>query len=745
MAEDFSRDRKQLRFADDDIMHKVLMGINNTLKSLGKEINDYHIVPFSFEPTDQEQVTRHISSEMNLPIPNEDLHGLDRLNDKKKYKFDIIFNKAITDEGGAYFVDGPGGTGKSYLYKVLLAHIRSHGFIALVVATSGIASSFFIGGHTAHSRFKIPIDDLCKNTALFGGKLVVFGGDFRQVLLVVRCGSRSQQIEDSMVSSDMWSYLIKIPLTLNMRACEDPGFMEYLMRIGNGEEVTNEAGQVRLPLPMVVPYTTHSESLEALISYVYPDLGLFASDPLTMMKRAILSPRNDFVDDINSMLIDRMVGEPEIYISDDRAKHVGDQGDYLDYLNSLEPNGLPQHRLILKPLSRARTGSSVKVLILPPTYKDEGTEYILHVVYKEVLSHVQPISSMTMKDNVIMIPDVKQGLDRWTMKVTVTEVLPTFVGYQHGTRYKRYILTDDQGNTIPEIVYGTDIRLYDGLLNLHGVYDISNAAVKPQTGNQVIKSQRSMFLSICDQQIEHHGPILTVAAGAYSVIVVKRIRVKNYQARILWLIVDSIFLISLKNTLSVLTTLCPTTKSYDVGATLASTNTTSFTIDPPIEEAITLKSWFDSVRDVQLPKMLAGCTAAFSKDLTDKNIDKMYLDFWTRAFLQPTQGDLRLHYIGCPHYFTGVNSYAAGLRMSMDVYDHSGCITAGAIKSVAEQILQCNASQLDKLLRQVGGYDLEVSKTRCTSCYYRALRKEYNASSVDSTVAAECEPDATLP
>ncbi|GAA0171895.1 hypothetical protein LIER_25828 [Lithospermum erythrorhizon] len=146
-------------------------------------------------------------------------------------------------------------------------------------------------------------------------------------------------------------------------------------------------------------------------------------------------------------------------------------------------------------------------------------------------------------------------------------------------------------------------------------------------------------------------------------------RVKNYQGRILWVTVDSIFLISLKNALSVLTTLCPTTKSYDVGAMLASTNTTSFTIDPPIEEAITLKSWFDSVRDVQLPKMLAGCTTAFSKDLIDKNIDKTYLvgdksnnkfgDFWTRAFLQPTQGDQRLHYIGCPHCFTGVNSHAA--------------------------------------------------------------------------------------
>ncbi|GAA0171898.1 hypothetical protein LIER_25831 [Lithospermum erythrorhizon] len=95
----------------DDIMHKVLMGINDTLKSLGKEINDYHIRP-----------------------------------------------SEIADEGDAYFFDGPEGTGKSHLYKVLLAHIRSRGFIALVVATSGIVLSCFIGGRIAHSKFKIPID-----------------------------------------------------------------------------------------------------------------------------------------------------------------------------------------------------------------------------------------------------------------------------------------------------------------------------------------------------------------------------------------------------------------------------------------------------------------------------------------------------------------------------------------------------------------------------------------------------------
>ncbi|KAF3648141.1 hypothetical protein FXO38_04508 [Capsicum annuum] len=50
-----------------------------------------------------------------------------------------------------------GGTGKTFLYHALLAAIRSKGFVALAIASSGVATSILPGGRTAHSRFKIPI------------------------------------------------------------------------------------------------------------------------------------------------------------------------------------------------------------------------------------------------------------------------------------------------------------------------------------------------------------------------------------------------------------------------------------------------------------------------------------------------------------------------------------------------------------------------------------------------------------
>ncbi|GAA0179760.1 hypothetical protein LIER_30015 [Lithospermum erythrorhizon] len=195
------------------------------------------------------------------------------------------------------------------------------------------------------------LQELCENKSLFGGKLVVFDGDFRQVLLVVPRGSRKEQVDASIVSSSLWEDITKLKLTSNMRAKDDQAFIEFLMRVGDGREPTNDRGEIKIPRPMIIPYSSIDESLETLIHNVYPDMSLFETAPFEMMKRSILCPKNEFVNDINFKLIERFPGHEVIYTSYDRAKSAKDQGDYVDYLNSLEPKGLPCHRLILKELN----------------------------------------------------------------------------------------------------------------------------------------------------------------------------------------------------------------------------------------------------------------------------------------------------------------------------------------------------------------------------------------------------------
>jgi ATP-dependent DNA helicase PIF1 len=79
------------------------------------------------------------------------------LNNEQRAAFDKIISDIDSAQGRVFFVDGPGGTGKTYLYKAMLAKIRRQNKIAVATATSGVAASILPGGRTAHSRFKIPL------------------------------------------------------------------------------------------------------------------------------------------------------------------------------------------------------------------------------------------------------------------------------------------------------------------------------------------------------------------------------------------------------------------------------------------------------------------------------------------------------------------------------------------------------------------------------------------------------------
>ncbi|XP_026430888.1 uncharacterized protein LOC113328003 [Papaver somniferum] len=79
------------------------------------------------------------------------------LNIKQVLAFNEISRSVEQNDGRLFFVYGSGGTGKTYLWSTLIASLRSQGKIVLAVASSGIASLLLPGGHTTHSRFKIPL------------------------------------------------------------------------------------------------------------------------------------------------------------------------------------------------------------------------------------------------------------------------------------------------------------------------------------------------------------------------------------------------------------------------------------------------------------------------------------------------------------------------------------------------------------------------------------------------------------
>lgn len=118
----------------------------------------------------------------------------------------------------------------------------------------------------------------------------MFGGDFRQILLVVRKGSRAQIIDYSLRRSHLWDCMRHLKLVVhNMRAQSDAWFAEYLLHIGDGKEETNDDGDVRLPDEICAPCTGKDTDLDTLIDNVFPRLGANMLGPNYITSRAILS------------------------------------------------------------------------------------------------------------------------------------------------------------------------------------------------------------------------------------------------------------------------------------------------------------------------------------------------------------------------------------------------------------------------------------------------------------------------
>jgi hypothetical protein len=91
------------------------------------------------------------------------------------------------------------------------------------------------------------LQDIMDCSDPFGGKVVVLGGDFRQVLLVVSRGTRAQITDATLQRSHIWDKIHKIRLSKNMRAQSDPWYSDFVLRIGNGLEESDANDYVRLP------------------------------------------------------------------------------------------------------------------------------------------------------------------------------------------------------------------------------------------------------------------------------------------------------------------------------------------------------------------------------------------------------------------------------------------------------------------------------------------------------------------
>jgi hypothetical protein len=344
----------------------------------------------------------------------------EKFNKDQRIAFTAIIDRVREEKPGFFFVSGHGGTGKTFLWNALVAYLRGYKRIVLTVASSGVAALLLPGGRTAHSRFKIPIDldengvcDIRRCTMLssliesasliiwdealmthrkcfealdrslrdvlserdpsvanvpFGGKIVVLGGDLRQILPVIEGGTRSQITNAAITNSPLWQDVTILHLTINQRLVvqsldagvqnEATSFAQWVLDLGNGVVPAvakqGESDPTWITIPSEHLVHTDGNKIDAIVGVVYVDFLKKFSDPNYLKERAILTPTNEIAEEINNHVLTMVPGEEREYLSCDSTGNSADGLRNIDVfypvevLNTIKVNNFPYHRLVLK-------------------------------------------------------------------------------------------------------------------------------------------------------------------------------------------------------------------------------------------------------------------------------------------------------------------------------------------------------------------------------------------------------------
>ncbi|MGF7232382.1 AAA family ATPase, partial [Arachidicoccus sp.] len=242
--------------------------IENQLKMCGRSLADFGIslpnkIALDDQSWDKEKELKHY----------EEMHAKMNENQKKIVK---QVRKKIEDKksrklrNGCVCIDGPGGSGKTYTYQTLCHLFRGEDIKYKTSSWMGIAANLLPDGRTMHRTFGLPfgeidhesssnakpnsklgeelketdvfiidevsmvskhvlriidkkLQEIMENKLPFGGKILIIGGDFRQILPIKKHAGRSQLVSLSVKTSYLWKYFKTniFRLTENKRASKN--------------------------------------------------------------------------------------------------------------------------------------------------------------------------------------------------------------------------------------------------------------------------------------------------------------------------------------------------------------------------------------------------------------------------------------------------------------------------------------------------------------------------------------------
>ncbi|XP_017489710.1 PREDICTED: uncharacterized protein LOC108377923, partial [Rhagoletis zephyria] len=181
-----------------------------------------------------------------------------------------------------------------------------------------------------------------------GGAGILLAGDFPQTLPVIARSTATEVLNACSKVSHLWNYVEKITLPTNMRVhlLQDASaqiFSKQLLDIGSSiDRTTNE-------ISFPSKFCQMQQSIQDVIDRVFPNLAINYRYPEWLRTRAILAPKNDGVSKLNGQIQLKILGEAVEYKSIEVVVDKDQAVNYpTEFLNSLEPPGMPPHSLALK-------------------------------------------------------------------------------------------------------------------------------------------------------------------------------------------------------------------------------------------------------------------------------------------------------------------------------------------------------------------------------------------------------------
>ncbi|KAH0665027.1 hypothetical protein KY285_026233 [Solanum tuberosum] len=305
-------DNPELDLTEDELKNRCLQKLDKILKGCGKGFNDYPTMPRPYYSEEEVDGGRTALSRFAIPLnPAED----STCNIKQGSPLAKLI---IWDEAPMMH---------KYCFEALDQTLRDI------------------------LRFKDPSN----LERPFGGKIVVLGGDFRQILPVITKGTRQEIANATINSSYLWTHCQILKQSKNMRlqvgrSGEDldelKQFSDWILAIGDGkaEHFTDGIEKVKIPDDLLIHNC--DDPISEIVESTYSNYLTHSTDMKYLQERAILAPTLQMVESVNDYMVSLNHSLDKSYLSSDKicmSDHAFTSLEHVhtpEFLNSIKCSGI---------------------------------------------------------------------------------------------------------------------------------------------------------------------------------------------------------------------------------------------------------------------------------------------------------------------------------------------------------------------------------------------------------------------